>query len=235
MEGKACKIMKKKKIIDFSLAFRIPSAFIYYITLFLVIIFNSVVYRVRITGRKNLRECSKRRCFLISNHSLYLDPALVAHAIAPSRIYFSALAETFDEVFIGPYIRFLGAFPIPVESGLLKILQPVHEGLLKGYYVHFFPEGNLKLYNTELQPFQSGVFYLSHLFSTPIVPVTIVRKIRIVFGIKLSERFSRIKLVIGEPIYPEPYFQQNISNKEAAVKMAEYARQSMQKTIQDNL
>jgi 1-acyl-sn-glycerol-3-phosphate acyltransferase len=60
-----------------------------------VIIVNKLVFRLKVTGRSNLSAISKTGCFLISNHTLYLDPAIIAHAISPRRTLFSALQSTF--------------------------------------------------------------------------------------------------------------------------------------------
>ena len=66
------KKMKKAVIIDFSITFSIVSFFVYYFTLFLVKIFDRLVYGISIKGRENIRRFAGKGCFLISNHSLYL-------------------------------------------------------------------------------------------------------------------------------------------------------------------
>ena len=66
--------------IDFSRSFRFLSSVVFGLTLLMVVAFNQAFYGIRIHGRKNLRVT---RAFLVSNHSLVLDPAIVAHAIRP--------------------------------------------------------------------------------------------------------------------------------------------------------
>ncbi|MBA7517285.1 hypothetical protein ES705_09338 [subsurface metagenome] len=148
------------RLTDFSSSlFRFLSTIIFWTTLLLVIIINKLVFRLKVTGRSNLSAISKTGCFLISNHTLYLDPAIIAHAISPRRTLFSALQSTFKIPVIGKYIRFLGAFPIPENNGLGKIIKPIKEALDKGWLIHFFPEGELHHFSQDIDEFQNGVFF----------------------------------------------------------------------------
>lgn len=191
------------KIIDYSIQFQIASAIVLTLTLSLVIIFDIFVYGLRVKGRSNLKPFRDYPCFLISNHSLYLDPAIVAHAIFPSRTFFSALEKTFYIPVLGQFIRLLGAFPIPSSNGLLPIVKDIKESLKRNFFVHFFPEGNLVLHNTKLQDFYDGVFYLSYLFRRPVIPVVIVSRPRFILGIELPMSFCRVRVEILPPIYPK--------------------------------
>ena len=96
--------------------FAFTSFIVFYTVLALVILYDRCIFRLKIEGRENLTACP--RAFLISNHSLYLDPAIIAHVINPKRTYFTAEEPTFYRGFVGPLIRLLGAFPMPGGAAL---------------------------------------------------------------------------------------------------------------------
>ena len=208
----------KESIIDFSLPFRIFSFAVFYTTLFFVKIFDRLVYGINIEGRENLRPFLRRGCFLISNYSLYLDPAIVSDAISPWRTYFSAMNITFKTFFIGTYIRLLGAFPIPENYGLGLILKPVKKALERGWFVHFFPEGDMVLHNHDLIPFKDGIFSLSILYDKPVIPITIVTRRRKLFNLLLPSRFIKLTVVISPAIYPGEYINKYSNKKKLLIK-----------------
>lgn len=73
--------------------------------------------------------------------------------------------------------------------------------LAKGQYIHFYPEGNLRPYATNLLPFKRGAFYLAARARVPLVPMAISYHkptgLRKVFRNKPD-----LILHIGKPIYP---------------------------------
>lgn len=216
------------RIIDFSSPlFRFLSAIIFWTTLFLVIIVNKLVFRLKVTGRSHLSAITKTGCFLISNHTLYLDPAIIAHAISPKRTLFSALQTTLKIPVIGKYIRFLGAFPIPENNGLGKIVKPVKEALDKGWLIHFFPEGELHHFSQDIDKFQNGVFFLAYLLNKPIIPIILILYPRTLFGFRIKRYFIRVKAVIGKPIYAIKNPDSRRSKREAVEEMAAYAHKVM--------
>jgi 1-acyl-sn-glycerol-3-phosphate acyltransferase len=221
----------RDRILNGSRAHRLVAPLVFWATLFLVVIYDWAALRLRVEGRSRLRRLGPGGAFLISNHTLYLDPAIVAHAIAPRRTRFSALQETFSIPFVGNFIRYLGAFPIPQREGLLKLVRPIRALLQRGWLVHFFPEGDLALRNQELQPFSNGVFFFAQMFDRPVLPVTIVLLPRVLLGRRLSPRFYRVKAVIGEPIHPSRYRASGLGRREAIEAMARDAREAMAECI----
>ena len=77
-----------------------------------------LLYRISIEGRENLRGLG--RAILVSNHTLLLDPGLIAHAIRPRRTYFTMLEETALIPFLGTFVRLLGGVPIPAARILSR-------------------------------------------------------------------------------------------------------------------
>ncbi len=239
----------RRRILTFTPLYQLMAGYVYYATLFLVILFDTFIFRLRVIGRGNLARIPPQGAFLISNHSLYFDPGVVAHAVIPRRTLFSALESTVQATpFLGNFIRFLGAFPIPERMSLVRLARPVRDALARGWLVHFFPERDLKFQNRELQPFHPGVFFLAQLFGVPVIPVTLVSRHPRLLGRRISRLYVRLTAVIGQPLYPEQFAGNgngsgnghgngsgsgngNVKRREAVARMAAQARACMQQTI----
>ena len=141
------------------------------------------------------------------------------------------MAETFDRPFIGGFIRLLGAFPLPSGLGIHRIIPAIEWALRSGRCVHFFPEGELDHYNQRPNDFHDGVFYLAERFDVPVVPLTLVIRDRLLFGIHLKKPIIQVTVRIGEPIVPAE-FHTGIGRKEAAHRMATAAREQMVASIE---
>ena len=114
-----------------------------------------LVYRVRIKGKENLPR--NGGAVLVSNHTLLLDPGILAHAIRPRRTYFTMLEETALIPFLGTFVRLLGGVPIPERPGALRTLDAAARTALREIgFIHFFPEGECYRENQEIQPFHPG-------------------------------------------------------------------------------
>ena len=216
--------------------YRFASFLVYSIVFTIVVLYNEIVFGLRVRGRKNLRGLDSG-FLLISNHSLILDPAVVAQSVFPRRTYFSALEETFERPFLGSFIRLLGAFPLPNESCIRRILPAVEWALNRGKCVHFFPEGELNRYNRDPAEFNEGVFFLADRFDVPVVPVTLVSHRRRILGKELPYPFIRITVVIGAPLTTNEFRTRTSheSRRASARIMAEEARKRMHEAIRSEL
>jgi len=213
-------------IINFSLPFKIASFFVYYLTLLAVIVFDHLVFNIRMKGRAILGRVG--RAILVSNHTLYLDPALIAHLIAPRRTYFSAMESTFHRKLIGPYIRLLGAFPLPHHNPLQRTLKALRRALDERGMVHFFPEGELHHQSQEIHPFNDGAFYAAFLFDIPVVPIVTTLKKRRVRGLTF---FPRVTMHVGQPIHPASFRTDKSRTKEGVAAMRESVREAMRQVV----
>jgi 1-acyl-sn-glycerol-3-phosphate acyltransferase len=222
----------RRRILTFRPLYQLMAAYVFYLTLFLVMLFDVFIFRLRVVGRGNLARIPRRGAFLVSNHSLYFDPGVVAHVIAPRRTLFSALESTVRATpFLGNFIRFLGAFPIPERMSLVRLARPVREALARGWLVHFFPERDLKYQNQELQPFHPGVFFLAHLCNVPVVPITLASRHPRLLGRRVARAYIRVTAAIGEPIHPRQFFLPGVPKREALQRMASHTRQVMQRCL----
>ncbi|MBN1837604.1 MAG: 1-acyl-sn-glycerol-3-phosphate acyltransferase [Spirochaetales bacterium] len=193
------------EILRFSPSF-LPFTAAYYLLLPLVMAIDRLLFRLRVIGRENL--AGLRQAVLVSNHTLLMDPAVIAHAIRPRRTYFTMLEETALFPFLGTFVRLLGAIPIPERPASLRILQKnLARALDHLGFVHFFPEGECYRWSQEVRPLRLGALTLAARLGVPVVPITTVlheqrwlgRRSVCVLGRRLRVP-PRVTVVIGEPV-----------------------------------
>ena len=203
--------------------------------------FNSLIYRIRFHGRDRLRPL--RGAVLVSNHTLLLDPVIVAHAIGRRRTYFTMLEDTALIPYLGTFVRLLGGIPIPERPGVLRALDgAAREAMHLLGLIHFFPEGECYRGCQEIQPFHPGAFLLACRLNVPVVPVTTVLHERLWRG-RSSFRVlgrtlrlpPRVEIEIGAPVRPPLAVvssgPEGITLKRAARALALEVHGVMQETI----
>jgi 1-acyl-sn-glycerol-3-phosphate acyltransferase len=226
-------VKKKSKSSSFYKPRRgIIATIVFIVTYAFVRLFDILVARVRIVGKENLKGI-KGGCFVISNHVLYLDPALIVRSVMPRRIFFTAMEETFDIPVIGSFIRCLGAIPVSDKMPGSIFIRNVRELLRDGKLIHFFPEGNLLHLSRRLQDFKQGVFYLSVLFNKPVLPMTIITKPRKIFGKELNKYLCRVEIVFGKPMNPSMFMSGVRDKKKAVRNMLVFARDDIQQRLDE--
>jgi 1-acyl-sn-glycerol-3-phosphate acyltransferase len=201
---------KGDSIIGFTPSFP-PFVYLYHFLLLLVRLVDWLVFRLTIKGRENMRKVE--RALLVSNHTLLMDPGIIAHAIRPRRTYFTMLEETALIPHLGTFVRLLGGVPIPEHHASVRTLETaVLQALQDLGFIHFFPEGECYRRNQDIRPFHPGAFFLACRLRVPVVPLTTVLYERQWFG---KSSFSmlgrtlrlplRVTIVIGEPLYAEDF------------------------------
>jgi len=224
----------------------------YYITLTLISLLFRLLYSLRVLGRHRIRgHFSRSRHsgyfsrfsnlsdhadppagIIVSNHSLYLDPALAACAFAPRRLYFTGMESHFTRT-KKPFqllVRVLGGFPIPNRHPF-RIIPHIRQLLSRGHSIIFYPEGHMNRFGRKLQPFKLGAFYTASRTGTQIIPIVIDVQRR-------RWWFSRITVHILDPADPADYISpaENSSPdiKSALSRMAEDVREDMQRVLDLN-
>jgi 1-acyl-sn-glycerol-3-phosphate acyltransferase len=222
------------KIAAFTASF-LPSRVVFQITILLVRLADWLVFRLRIEGRENLGAVES--ALLVSNHTLILDPGIIAHVVLPRRTYFTMLEETACIPWLGTFVRLLGAVPIPAKAAAMRKLErAIRSELADLPFVHVFPEGECYLWNQQIQPFALGAFYLACRLGLPILPVTTVLHERRWFGRQsfhlagVTFRIPpQVTVVVGKPVYPLP--TDGVSLKHASIDLSRSVRSIMQQTI----
>ncbi len=217
-----------RPLIDLSASFRLRSSIVFRLTLAIVVAFCQAFFGLRVRGRRNLRPVP---AFLVSNHSLTLDPGVVAAAIRPARTWFSALEKTFDVPVLGEYIRLLGAFPIPRKRPLERLRPAIARALQVLGFVHFFPEGRLRARRRDVAGFHDGVFLLSALSGIPVIPIVIVARRRRLLGRAVRWLPPLIDVVVAEAVDPAGFGRRGIRPRDAARSMNRHVRALMRSIL----
>ena len=227
------------KIISYTEAFP-PFLLLFHLCVLLVRFVSWSILRIQINGRENLRGVDA--ALLVSNHTLVLDPGIIAQAIRPRRTYFTMLEETALIPYLGTFVRLLGGIPIPANS-FTRLEEAVAQGIDTLGFVHFFPEGECFLRNQQIRPFSIGAFYLACRRQIPVVPITTVlhersffeRSVRTILWGHLQVP-PRVSIYIGKPFFPKDFLHasgesRRSSHRHAAKAMSESVRRYMQLTI----
>ena len=178
----------------------LSTAFYYVVAVPLLFLWTRVALGVRTEGEKRLPRAGG--ALTVCNHVHYLDSVLVALALFPRRVVFTSAPMNLENRLYGPLVRLLGGVPVPHSAaGLPLFFTEMELFLAKGRIVHFFPEGELKPYDTSLRDFKRGAFHLAAQARVPVLPLSIrftpPRGLR-----RLVSRKPTMVIVIGEPIVP---------------------------------
>jgi 1-acyl-sn-glycerol-3-phosphate acyltransferase len=204
--------------------YRMLSTFFYYgVAVPLLFVWTRVVLGVRSEGKSRL---PRGGALTVCNHVHLLDSVLVALAMFPRRVVFTAAAFNLTNPWYGGLVRLLGGVAVPrTTAGLPMFFSELSLFLAEGRIVHFFPEGELVPYDTNLRDFKRGAFHLAAQARVPVVPLSIrftpPRGFR-----RLIRRRPTMVIVVGEPIVPattDPRSDRNIR--------MELARRSMHDLI----
>lgn len=175
----------------------LATAFYYVIAMPLLFLYTRVVLGVRSEGGNRLPRSGG--VLTVCNHVHTLDSALVALALFPRRVVFTSAPMNLENRLYGGLVRLLGGVAVPpTASGLPRFFTEMELLLATGRVVHFFPEGELKPYDTSLRDFKRGAFHLAAQARVPVVPLSI----RFAPPTGWFRRKPTMVIVIGEPIVP---------------------------------
>lgn len=188
---------------------------------------DTLFFGLRIEGRKRLRHL-KGGAITVMNHIHPMDCTMVKLAVFPRRIYFTSLSRNLELPLVGWLIKFCGAIPLPTEpTRLISFLRRLKQSLKRGDLVHFYPEGMLVRDHPCLRDFHPGAFLAAVDSGCPVVPMVLINhelQGKIIFPGNRRE----MRLVIGEPQYPNPL----LPRKEAVRELAERTRSVMEDLMQ---
>ncbi|MCS7242376.1 lysophospholipid acyltransferase family protein [Candidatus Caldatribacterium sp.] len=170
---------------------------IYYLCKYLALFLLKVFCFFQVRGR----EYFPRRgpCFLISNHSSYLDPVVLGCA-APRRVYFVAKEELFRNPVVAFLLRQLGAFPLRRGEIDKEAVRTIFRLLREGKVVCFFPEGTRN--DGTIKPFRKGALKLLLKSNVPVVVASIRGTYESFPRCRKFPRPFPIKVVFSSPFIP---------------------------------
>jgi 1,2-diacylglycerol 3-alpha-glucosyltransferase len=178
----------------------LSTAFYYLIAIPLLYLWTRVILGVRSEGANRLPPVGG--VLTVCNHVHPLDSALVALAMFPRRPVFTSAPVNLQNRWYGGLVRLLGGVAVPsTVAELPRFFSELELFLAEGRVVHFFPEGELKPYDTSLRDFKRGAFHLAAQARVAVVPLSI----RFTPPTGMRRMFRRkptMVIIIGEPIDP---------------------------------
>lgn len=165
-------IDEKYEYVPKSLIFKICSNILYYGIAFPIIkVLTKIIYDLKIEGKENIRNL-QTGAISISNHVLVLDCAMIGLACGRKRVYYTAWEKQFRIPVIRKLIKLLRAIPIPKGIKNKKYFIKNLEILLKNNnIIHFYPEGYLVPYCSNLRSFKNSSFDLAVRNNVPLIPM----------------------------------------------------------------
>jgi glycosyltransferase involved in cell wall biosynthesis/1-acyl-sn-glycerol-3-phosphate acyltransferase len=178
----------------------VSTAFYYGIAIPLLFLWTRLILGARSEGENRLPRGGG--ALTVCNHVHPLDSALVAIAMFPRRVVFTSALVNLQHRWYGGLVRLLGGVAVPpTPAGLPLFFAELELFLATGRIVHFFPEGELKPYDTSLRDFKRGAFHLAAEARVPVVPLSI--RFTPPTGVRrLISRRPTMVIVVGEPIVP---------------------------------
>jgi acyl-[acyl-carrier-protein]-phospholipid O-acyltransferase/long-chain-fatty-acid--[acyl-carrier-protein] ligase len=183
--------------------YQIPETFIRLV----LVLFTHSLYRLTILGREHLPQ--EGGALLVPNHVSFIDGFLLL-ATTDRPIRFLVDQSYYNNRFLNPFAKIMGAIPISSNGSPKKILYALREAgrqLDKGELVCIFPEGQITR-TGNLLPFRAGFTRIVKGRGFPIIPIHLDRVWGSIFsfigGKFLAKWPSRIPypitISLGEPL-----------------------------------
>ena len=169
---------------------------------FLTFISMKIIFRIKIEGTDKIPK--DKPVLLCPNHQSFVDPFII-YACLPGHLANRVMYVAFGEYFKKPPASWLiKPWRIIITGSTRDLgnsLKLSFEGLKKGYSVCIFPEGGRTTTGDIMNP-RLGAGILSAESNTPIVPILIDGATGTLSHIQPKFRFSKIRVVVGDPIIP---------------------------------
>ncbi|KGF12780.1 hypothetical protein HMPREF1639_05230 [Peptostreptococcus sp. MV1] len=163
----------------------------------------AIFYRIEIIGQENIPDEGKY--IIIANHKHYFDPLFMMGAVKNRRIIPVAKQEIFKVPVFRAILNKLEVIPInranPSISTVKAILRQIKDGRVLG----IFPEGTRCQDLNTFLPAKPGVALFSIKSKSDIIPMSIITNYRI---------FSKVKVIIGQPIDMSEYYNSKVAKTE---------------------
>ena len=187
-----------------------------------------LTHGLKIYGKENLKKHKaelKNGAITISNHVFMWDYLCVLKAIRPHISYFPAWKPNLESGF-QPFMRILGAMPIPEEDvhSMIAFKHAMDEVVSSGRWLHVFPEGSLWYFYPDIRPLKLAVFNYAVKYDKPLIPITMSFRPRKGFR-KIFGKGPFVDLHISEPIYAD----KSLGEREAAERLRTEACRIMQR------
>ncbi|HZR55840.1 MAG TPA: AMP-binding protein [Terriglobales bacterium] len=176
--------------------------FFLFVLMRIIKVLSLVFFRLQVRGLDKLPADGP---FIISsNHQSYLDPIIMS-SVFRWRMFKEMFAVGTSEIFgSGPMrllARWLRVVVVDPDANLIPAMRAGAFGLRSGRILVLYPEGERSIDGSP-KIFKKGVAILSTHLQVPIVPVAIEGFHDAWPRGKSFQKFARLKIKFGEPIYP---------------------------------
>lgn len=164
---------------------------------------SKVLWGIRYRGLENIPPKDSFAYIVASNHQAYFDPAWIGCRIKQD-VRFMAWGDAFEWKFVGPLIRFLGAFPVALGGArALASIKTALRLLKDGAVLVIFPEGERSFGDGKMLEFKEGVASIAIRAQVPILPATIKGGNRVwAQGQRWPHFFSHVEVTYHPLILP---------------------------------
>ncbi|MGM0395565.1 MAG: lysophospholipid acyltransferase family protein [Bacillota bacterium] len=164
------------------------------------VVFN-IVFGIKVEGKDHIPGSG--RLVLCSNHRSNWDPLIIA-SIFPRKIAWMGKKELFDVKILKVPLRWLGVFPVDRHIADISAVKTALRILKSEKVLGIFPEGTrVKEYDPGNA--KAGVALLAMKSKAPVLPVYIEGSYKL---------FSRLRIVIGEPLEYHKKYSGKLGNEE---------------------
>lgn len=161
-------------------------------------VLGSVLGGIQVEGQENVPK--KGSVLIVPNHLCDIDAPIVWVTL-PRRAWYMAMRELFSIRILGPFLRFMQAFPVSRDSADRSALRFAETKLKEGEAVVVFPEGRG---NPEgvMAPFQPGAALIALRTQATVIPVGIIGTHGMLpYGTARPKRAPRpVQIRYGKPI-----------------------------------
>ncbi len=169
-------------------------------------VISKPLWFIRFQGRENIPEKDFGGFLIVGNHQTYIDPVWICLPMRRKMRYI-AFDMAFEWRFIGSLIRYLGAFPVSLDTGgSIKSMKEALRSLRDGAALVVFPEAAREFADGEMLPFKTGAVRIAMQAGVPILPVTISGGNRIW---PQKQKYPRLFRRVGVTFHPLVYVTRN--------------------------
>lgn len=169
----------------------------------LLLLFDWLVFGIRVRGRRHIRQVKGQGAVLVCNHVHPFDCTFLGLLFWPRRAVFTSLERLFSVPVVGPLIHWMGSVPVPFAPSKMRFfLDEMVRAVQGGRLLCIYPEGELLLRCGHLREFREGAFTIAARAEAPVIPVMVTS--RPPAGLwRLFKRRPCMTITAGEPIYPD--------------------------------
>lgn len=151
-----------------------PARVVIDILRFLAYLINRTIWFVRYGGLENIPAGSSGGFIIAANHQTYVDPVWICPPISRHKFRFMVYDKALEWPLIGPFIKYVGAFPVSTRiGGTVEAIEESLRALEDGAVLTIFPEGEREFADGVMLPFKTGAVRIALRSGLPILPVTI--------------------------------------------------------------